>query len=79
MSDVSKSRFKNEVAEHYNKKEATDLETRSKSRIYYLRNFNNWIKSVLITEFMKKIKYEQKIFKPTVLDLGCGKGGMMFE
>lgn len=78
MSEIE-HRSKNEVAEHYNKKETTDLEARSKSRIYYLRNFNNWIKSVLITEFMKKIKYEQKIFKPSVLDLGCGKGGKIIK
>jgi hypothetical protein len=78
MSGVD-HRTKNEVAEHYNKKETTDLEARSKSRIYYLRNFNNWIKSVLISEFMKKIKCDQEILKPSVLDLGCGKGGILLR
>lgn len=40
-----------------------------------MRNFNNWIKSVLITEFIKKIKSENQIQSPSVLDLGCGRGG----
>nr|CAD7413197.1 unnamed protein product [Timema poppensis] len=36
------------VAEHYNTLQEKGLEERSKSRIFYLRNFNNWIKSMLI-------------------------------
>jgi mRNA (guanine-N7-)-methyltransferase len=73
MSD-SNGVIKNEIADHYNRKEGTDLETRAKSRIYYLRNFNNWTKSVLISEYIKKLRND-RIFKPSVLDLGCGKGG----
>ena len=64
----------NVVAEHYNKKIGSDLQTRSESRIFYLRNFNNWTKSVLISEYIKKLRNDRK-FKPSVLDLGCGKGG----
>jgi mRNA (guanine-N7-)-methyltransferase len=65
------------VAEHYDKKssDSVDLATRSQSRIYYLRNFNNWIKSVLINEYIKKICFENRVQSPSVLDLGCGKGG----
>ena len=65
----------NVVAEHYNKRIGSDLQTRTHSRIFYMRNFNNWIKSVLINEFIKKIKSEKLGEKIAVLDLGCGKGG----
>lgn len=63
------------VAEHYNKQNPTNLEARSESRIFYLRNFNNWIKSVLINEFIRKIRSEKWNPKIAVLDLGSGKGG----
>lgn len=36
------------VAAHYNELQEVGLEKRSQSRIFYLRNFNNWIKSILI-------------------------------
>lgn len=61
------------VASFYNKKDKTDLAARSKSRIFYLRNFNNWIKSVLINEFLSKLRSENR--ELSVLDLGCGRGG----
>lgn len=63
------------VEDHYNKKNATDLDTRAKSPIFYLRNFNNWIKSVLINEYIKKIRFESKIDNIAVVDLGAGRGG----
>ncbi|KAG8133441.1 hypothetical protein E2320_011222 [Naja naja] len=66
-----------DVAAHYNKLEEVGLEQRSMSRIFHLRNFNNWIKSVLIGEFLDKVRQrEQNI---TVLDLGCGKGGDLLK
>jgi hypothetical protein len=37
------------VATHYNTLEERGLAERCKSRIFYLRNFNNWIKSMLIS------------------------------
>ncbi|XP_058133243.1 mRNA cap guanine-N(7) methyltransferase isoform X1 [Dasypus novemcinctus] len=66
------------VAAHYNKLEETGLEKRSQSRIFYLRNFNNWMKSVLIGEFLEKVRQKKK-HGITVLDLGCGKGGDLLK
>ena len=40
---------------------------REASRLFFMRTFNNWIKSALIQEYSK---YDQ-----SVLDLCCGKGG----
>lgn len=40
------------VAAHYNNVPETGLDERSKSRILYLRNFNNWIKSMLIGDYV---------------------------
>ena len=39
------------MAQHYNNLQETGLEERAKSRIFYLRNFNNWIKSQCIGKF----------------------------
>ena len=71
---MSASVAPNIVSEHYNRKTATDLDERSKSPIFYLRNFNNWIKSVLINEYIKKIR-DSQIQHISVFDLGAGKGG----
>nr|XP_060630987.1 mRNA cap guanine-N7 methyltransferase [Anolis sagrei ordinatus] len=65
------------VAAHYNKLEEVGLQQRSMSRIFYLRNFNNWIKSVLIGEFLDKVRRRKQNI--TVLDLGCGKGGDLLK
>ncbi|XP_042539617.1 mRNA cap guanine-N7 methyltransferase [Dipodomys spectabilis] len=66
------------VAAHYNELQEVGLEKRSQSRIFYLRNFNNWIKSVLIGEFLEKVR-QKKTRNITVLDLGCGKGGDLLK
>lgn len=64
------------VATHYNKMQEKGLNERSKSSIIYLRNFNNWIKSTLINEYMTKVKATVKLGDPVrVLDMCCGKGG----
>lgn len=65
----------NRVADHYNQKNPTDLDTRAKSPIYFLRNFNNWTKSVLINEYIKKVRIDQQNNPISVLDLGAGRGG----
>lgn len=68
------------VATHYNKLEEKGLAERSKSRIFHMRNFNNWIKSVLINEFLTKVKQSNKLGEPLrVLDMCCGKGGDLLK
>uniref|UniRef100_A0A8C5R385 mRNA cap guanine-N(7) methyltransferase n=1 Tax=Leptobrachium leishanense TaxID=445787 RepID=A0A8C5R385_9ANUR len=66
------------VAAHYNELKECGLKARTESRIFYLRNFNNWMKSALIGEFTEKVR-EKKKGKITVLDLGCGKGGDLLK
>lgn len=68
------------VADHYNQLENTGLRERSKSPIFYLRNFNNWVKSMLIGEFLHRLGDENvSDARPVVLDMGCGKGGDMLK
>ncbi|XP_031221817.1 mRNA cap guanine-N7 methyltransferase isoform X4 [Mastomys coucha] len=66
------------VAAHYNELQEVGLAKRSQSRIFYLRNFNNWIKSILIGEILEKVR-QRKNRDITVLDLGCGKGGDLLK
>lgn len=66
------------VAAHYNELQEVGLVKRSQSRIFYLRNFNNWIKSILIGEILEKVR-QRKNRDITVLDLGCGKGGDLLK
>ncbi|XP_060133901.1 mRNA cap guanine-N7 methyltransferase [Zootoca vivipara] len=73
----TKKRHTETVAAHYNKLEEVGLEQRSMSRIFYLRNFNNWIKSVLIGEFLERVRQRKQNI--AVLDLGCGKGGDLLK
>lgn len=84
VADVAEKRKKLEeghssaVAAHYNELQEVGLEKRCQSRIFYLRNFNNWIKSILIGEFLEKVR-QKKNRDITVLDLGCGKGGDLLK
>eukprot|EP00794_Sanderia_malayensis_P018982 gene18982-20889_t len=69
------------VAKHYNNIPESGRHARTQSRIFHLRNFNNWVKSVLINEFLDKAKktrrrYDEEI---NVLDIGCGKGGDLLK
>lgn len=45
------------VAAHYNNVPESGLDERNRSRILHLRNFNNWIKSMLIGMFFYKCKW----------------------
>uniref|UniRef100_A0A3B4WJA2 mRNA (guanine-N(7))-methyltransferase n=1 Tax=Seriola lalandi dorsalis TaxID=1841481 RepID=A0A3B4WJA2_SERLL len=66
------------VASHYNSLQEVGLAARSRSRIFFMRNFNNWLKSVLIGEILEQVRGAgpQQI---SVLDLGCGKGGDLLK
>lgn len=44
------------VAKHYNDHPEGTKDSRKESRIFYMRNFNNWVKSVIINEFLYEIK-----------------------
>ena len=52
---------------------------RQESPIIGLKNFNNWVKSILISRFaypaLLKSTHTQERAKGKVLDMGCGKGG----
>lgn len=65
------------VANHYNNVEEKGKAARTDSRIFYMRNFNNWIKSNLIAEFLEKVRAKKEPIH--VLDLGCGKGGDLLK
>jgi mRNA (guanine-N7-)-methyltransferase len=68
------------VATHYNNLEEKGLVERLKSRIFYMRNFNNFIKSMLINEYLQKIKDSNQFGTPLrVLDMCCGKGGDLLK
>lgn len=68
------------VASHYNTLEEKGLDERSKSRIFYMRNFHNWIKSMLLNEYLNKIKDGKKHNSPIrVMDMCCGKGGDLLK
>ena len=47
-SDSSKKGIASTVANHYNNIDERGKEQRKESRIYFMRNFNNWTKSMLI-------------------------------
>lgn len=55
------------VAQHYNSRQDQGLGARKQSPILPLRNFNNWVKSVIISS--------NALRHGRVLDLGGGKGG----
>ncbi|KIM48844.1 hypothetical protein M413DRAFT_87992 [Hebeloma cylindrosporum] len=75
------------VVEHYNSRPDVGVVQRLESPIIGLKNFNNWVKSVLITRFGHPALAKSAVTGPPgsrmriargkVLDLGCGKGGDM--
>ncbi|KAF9227991.1 hypothetical protein BS17DRAFT_747026 [Gyrodon lividus] len=71
------------VVEHYNMRPEVGVKQRMESPIIGLKNFNNWVKSVLITRFAHPALASSPVFQSSrpargrgkVLDMGCGKGG----
>ncbi|CAF3463413.1 unnamed protein product [Rotaria socialis] len=78
-TDSSKSAVSHEHGAHtfYNNSQSHSLGQRNESKIFYMRNFNNWIKSTLINDYLARIRNEQpeRSNKIHVFDMGCGKGG----
>ncbi|OQR73168.1 mRNA cap guanine-N7 methyltransferase-like, partial [Tropilaelaps mercedesae] len=69
------------VAQHYNSLPDQGREGRKESRIFHMRSFNNWVKSMLIKEFIKRARENPyKMHGPfQVLDIGAGKGGDLMK
>ncbi|XP_053402078.1 mRNA cap guanine-N7 methyltransferase-like [Mercenaria mercenaria] len=68
------------VAKHYNELQEAGRDVRTESRIFYMRNFNNWIKSVVIAETLQRLKQERGHDRDiAVLDLCSGKGGDLLK
>ncbi|CAI2302256.1 unnamed protein product [Caenorhabditis sp. 36 PRJEB53466] len=63
-----------EVADHYNRVKQAGIQDRKDSRIFFMRNMNNWIKSQLIDDAKRRLE-ESNVGRLRVLDLACGKGG----
>ena len=59
------------VAAHYNSRPQIGVEKRKYSTIYNMKNYNNWVKSLLIAKYTRA--------GHCVLDLCCGKGGDLLK
>ncbi|KHN82523.1 mRNA cap guanine-N7 methyltransferase [Toxocara canis] len=78
MDGEAASNASSAIAQHYNAVPEKGITERTQSRIFYLRNFNNWMKSMLIGEFLGRLK-DEGCPQATVLDLCCGKGGDLLK
>lgn len=73
---VETSALTNTIAEHYNKTDNLQIEERKELRIFFMKNFNNWIKTMIIEKAFDKVEENLRVFRSRiVMDLGCGKGG----
>lgn len=69
----------NAIASHYNQLPERGRVSRTQSKIYFMRNFNNWVKSVLLKTFQDRLRDEGQGHGISALDLGCGKGGDLLK
>lgn len=75
------------VTNHYNSLQSLSKSDRKQSKIFYMRNFNNCIKSFIIKKYTDKIKEGKEMYiekrkihyRPVVLDLASGKGGDLLK
>lgn len=58
----------------YDSKKDGSLAERNSSKTLNLRNFNNWVKSVIINTCVSELRKEEG-YNINVFDMGCGKGG----
>lgn len=59
------------AADFYNKLQRNKTSDRADSMLFHMRAMNNWVKSILISDFAKR--------GDRVLDLACGKGGDLMK
>ena len=64
-----------DLKNNYERNNRLNVKDRQKLATIDLRNFHNWIKSVLIIKTTRKLKSQVKNLKLCVLDIGCNKGG----
>ncbi|KAG1870467.1 mRNA capping enzyme-domain-containing protein [Suillus tomentosus] len=68
------------VVDHYDLHPEVGVKQRKESPIIGLKNFNNWVKSVLITQFgHPALASNSPKKRGKVLDMGCGKGGDLIK
>ena len=69
------------VAANYNSRTAcaANLEHRRRSDTVNIRDMNNWLKYVSITQCIWSAFEHNNGHKISVLDLGCGKGGDLYK
>ena len=60
--------------QHYNQLKQVSMDKRHESRIFNLRGFNNYVKSLTMNDFLARLGPLGKR-GAKILDLGCGKGG----
>ncbi|KAH8923283.1 hypothetical protein BT69DRAFT_1319643 [Atractiella rhizophila] len=66
-----------EVMKHYDSRPELGRGARNFSPIIGLKNYNNWVKSVLINKFCTGVGKPRKGVR--VLEMGCGKGGDLLK
>ena len=68
------------IANHYNSRDDGGHRERNQSKIYHMRNFNNWIKSELINMYVNRVRQNLRHGEQVrALDMCCGKGGDLIK